>query len=163
MIEKLRIAWNNEENLKKKINIFEEYVEKKYDEDEYIQIYKIEEIFPKTLEYIKSNIWHCYDAKYRVSMYDDKGIFKPLIYNVVDFTTTFKRYFPICISKWFDSYHRKYSLTKNETRDRTYKVGNVYFLNLSTQKKEEIEIEEFKEEKTLNDDELVFDDLEIEF
>jgi len=89
-----------------------------------------ESIFVETISYIKANIYHGYDSKYYVLNKNSDGHVLPLEYGNADFTNTFGKYFPDQIKKWFDMYSRKFVLSINNTKPRSYKEDTTNYLNL---------------------------------
>ncbi|MDR3598615.1 hypothetical protein [Clostridium sp.] len=91
---------------------------------------KYEKYFPKTIQYINERIFHGYDSKYYVSNNDDIGTYLAREYNTTDFNSTYEKYFPQEIKTWFNKQHRKYILTMNNEKPRTYDEKGNHFLNL---------------------------------
>lgn len=89
-----------------------------------------EQLFANTVAYVKSRIWHGYDSKYYVCTYDQFGCFFPREYTVCDFGSTFLKYFPIQIHKWFEQYSEKFILSVDNEKPRSYVKDECNFLNL---------------------------------
>jgi hypothetical protein len=89
-----------------------------------------EKIYPETTTYIKSNIFHGYDSMFYVLNKNCDGHILPLEYNYSNFNSTFYKYFPENIRKWFDKYYIKHVLTIDNTKDRCYKLDDTNYLNL---------------------------------
>jgi hypothetical protein len=112
----------------------------------------LEKIFPQTTTYIKSSIYHGYDSMYYVLNKNQHGHILPLEYNNANFNSTYQKYFGEHMKTWFEKYSRKYVLSIDNTRPRTYKLNGTNYLNLfsgykfsKTDKKDQKRIDAGKE------------------
>jgi hypothetical protein len=90
----------------------------------------LEKIFPQTTTYIKNCIYHGYDSMYYVLNKNQHGHILPLEYNNANFNSTYQKYFGEHIKTWFEKYSRKYVLSIDNTKPRTYKLNGTNYLNL---------------------------------
>lgn len=59
-------------------------------------------MYPQTTKYISSNIFHGYDSMFYVLNKNSDGHVIPFEYTNANFNSTFYKYFPDYIKKWFD-------------------------------------------------------------
>jgi hypothetical protein len=98
-----------------------------------LKVKDYEAIFPKTIEYIKSSIFHGNDSKYYVLNKDIRGHILPKEYSKQEFNSLYADYFEpnmYYISRWFKAYSKLFVLTIDNLQPRVFIKNDTSFLNL---------------------------------
>lgn len=88
-------------------------------------------LIPKTIKYIKNNIYHIETGEYYVTSYNkEQGNYMKLISKDLLENNLYVCYMPPIVKKWWSIYARLYSVVNDSTQELTYVEDDIYYLNI---------------------------------
>ena len=88
-------------------------------------------IIPKTIQYVKDNIFHSADGDYYVMTYNKESGYFPQQYSKDIITNnTFVCFFPPLVKKWWKTYSKLYYITIDMKQGRVFSENGTNYLNL---------------------------------
>jgi len=88
-------------------------------------------IIPKTIQYVKDNIFHSADGDYYVMTYNKESGYFPKQYSKEIITNnTFVCFFPPLVKKWWKTYSKLYYITIDGKKGRIFTENGTNYLNL---------------------------------
>ena len=126
-VEKLEGIFDNEVELNPNFEAFSCQIEKKKN----LREKDFQQLIPKSIKYVKENMFHSADGDYYVLSYSKERGYFPKQYSKVDIADTYTKYFPHLIKKWWSTHSKLHYITINikEKRIFTDDTGTNY-LNL---------------------------------